>query len=158
MGLEIKKILDLGARGYLKSNQLRSKYVRVSPNLKTITNSKDTWENLEKCLDKFFDCFLFVTEATHWCVKTGSEQGSYANPLYQITAVTAESFGVPVVGYTARDMELELGLPSGAGKLILLLLNVGTSKCTRTPTQADGSFPYLTHGHTSFTAQVWPMS
>ena len=25
-------------------------------------------------------CFLFVTEATHLSVKTGSEQGSYANP------------------------------------------------------------------------------
>ena len=24
---------------------------------------------------------LFVTEATHWFVKTGSKQGSYANPL-----------------------------------------------------------------------------
>ena len=40
---------------------------------------------------------LFVTEATYLCVKTGSEQGSYANPLCQVTAVTAESFAGPVL-------------------------------------------------------------
>ena len=40
---------------------------------------------------------LFVTEATRLWVKTGSEQGSYANSLCQITAVTAESFAAPVL-------------------------------------------------------------
>ena len=170
MGLEIKKILDLGARGYLKSNQLRSKYVRVSPNLKTITNSKDTWENLEKCLDKFFDCFLFVTEATHWCVKTGSEQGSYANLLCQVTAVTAESFLAPVLDvfltplhglksqHVMQDKVLEFGPPSGTGKLIPLLLDAGTSRCTRIPPPTDGIYPHLAHSLTCVTAQVWPMS
>ena len=33
----------------------------------------------------------------------------------------------PVVGYTVRDTALELGLPSGTGKLIQLLLDAGTS-------------------------------
>ena len=30
-------------------------------------------------------------------VKTGSEQGSYANPQYQVTAVAVECFMVPVL-------------------------------------------------------------
>ena len=58
----------------------------------------------------------------------------------------------PVIGSTARDMALELGLPSGTGELIPLLLDSGTSRCTRSPQQADGIFPHLTHGQTSFTA------
>ena len=52
-GVKNKKTQDLDARGYLKSNRLRSEYVRVSPNLKKkLTNSKDTCENLEKCSNK----------------------------------------------------------------------------------------------------------
>ena len=39
-----------------------------------------------------FSC-LFVCNR----VKTGSEKGSYANILCQITAVTAESFAAPVL-------------------------------------------------------------
>ena len=35
-------------------------------------------------------------------------------------------------------------------KQIPLLLNVGTSRCTRTPTQADGICTHLSHGHTCF--------
>ena len=44
----------------------------------------------------------------------------------------------PVVGYTARDTALELGPPSGTRKLIPLLLDAGTSRCTRSFQQADG--------------------
>ena len=40
---------------------------------------------------------LFVTEATRLWVKTGSERGSYANPLCLTTAVTAGSFVAPVL-------------------------------------------------------------
>ena len=40
---------------------------------------------------------LFVTEATRLWVKTGSERGSYANPLCLTTAVTAGSFAAPVL-------------------------------------------------------------
>ena len=116
-------------------------------------------------------CFcLFVTEATRLCVKTGSEQGSYANPLCQITAVTAESFAAPVLDvfltplhglksqHVMRDTALEFGPPSGTGKLIPLLLDAGTSSCTRLPPPTDGIFPHLAHSHTCVTAQVWPMS
>ena len=39
-----------------------------------------------------------------------------------------------------QDTALELGPPSGTGKLIPLLLDVGTSRCTRSPQQADGIF------------------
>ena len=60
----------------------------------------------------------------------------------------------PVVGYTVQDKVLELGLPSGTGKLIPLLLDVGTSKCTKSLQQVDGIFPHLTNGKTSFTAIV----
>ena len=35
--------------------------------------------------------------------------------------------------YVVRDMALELGPPSGTGKLIPLLLDAGTSSCTRLP-------------------------
>ena len=118
------------------------------------------------------DVCLFVTEATHLSVKTSSEQGSYANPLCQITAVTAESFVVPVLDVfltplhgllmksqpVMRDTALEFGPPSGTGKLIPLLLDAGTSSCTRLPPPTDGIFPHLAHSHTSFTAQVWLMS
>ena len=109
---------------------------------------------------------MFVTEATHLSVKTGSEQGCYANPLCQITAVTVESFAAPVLDvfltplhglksqHVMRDTALEFGLPSGTGKLIPLLLDAGTSRCTRLPPLTDGIFPHLTHGHTSFTAHV----
>ena len=98
----------------------------------------------------------------------GSERGSYANPLCQTTAVTAGSFAAPVLDVfltplhgllkksqpVMRDTALELGPPSGTGKLIPLLLDAGTSRCTRLPPPTDGIFPHLTHGHTSFTAQV----
>ena len=53
--------------------------------------------------------------------------------------------------HVMRDTALELGPPSGTGKLIPLLLDAGTSRCTRLPPPADGIFPHLTHGHTSFT-------
>ena len=56
--------------------------------------------------------------------------------------------------HVMRDMALEFGPPSGNGKLIPLLLDAGTSRCTRLPPPTDGIFPHLTHGHTSFTAQV----
>ena len=92
---------------------------------------------------------LFVTEATRLWVKTGSEQRSYANPLCQITAVTAESFAVPVLDvfltplhglksqHVMRDTALEFGPPSGTG----LLLDAGISSCTRLPPPTDGIFP-----------------
>ena len=56
--------------------------------------------------------------------------------------------------HVMRDTALELGPPSGTGKLIPLLLDAGTSRCTRLPPPTDGIFPHLTHSHTSFTAQV----
>ena len=46
---------------------------------------------------------------------------------------TACQLTQPVVGYTARDTALEFGPPSGTGKLIPLLLDAGTSRCTRFP-------------------------
>ena len=95
-----------------------------------------------------------------------SERGNYANPLCKITVVTAESFAVPVLDFfltplhglmsqhVMRDTALEFGLPSGTGKLIPLLLDAGTSSCTRLPPPTDGIFPHLAHSHTCFTAQV----
>ena len=46
--------------------------------------------------------------------------------------------------HVMRDPALESGPPSGTGKLIPLLLDTGTSRCTRNPQQADGNFPHLT--------------
>ena len=92
------------------------------------------------------------------------QQGSYANPLCQITAVTTESFAAPVLDvfltplhglksqHVMQDMSLEFGLPSSTGKLIPLLLDAGTSSCTRLPPLTDGIFPHLAHSHTCFTA------
>ena len=109
---------------------------------------------------------LFVTEATHLSVKTGSKQGSYANPQCQITAVTAESFAVPVLEvfltalhglksqHVMWDMALEFGLLSGTGKLIPILLDAGTSSCTRLPPPTDGIFPYLAQTQTCVVAQM----
>ena len=100
-------------------------------------------------------------------VKMGSKFEARSIVICQITVVTVEfqaasprcfpyttacQLTQPVVGYTARDTALEFGPPSGTGKLIPLLLDAGTSRCTRSPQQADGIFPHLTHGHTSFTA------
>ena len=56
--------------------------------------------------------------------------------------------------HVMRDTALELGPPSGTGKLIPLLLDAGTSSCTRLPPPTDGIFPHLAHSHTCFTAQV----
>ena len=67
---------------------------------------------------------------------------------------TACQLTQPVVGYTARDTALEFGPPSGTGKLIPLLLDAGTSSCTRLPPPTDGIFPHLAHSHTCVTAQV----
>ena len=73
------------------------------------------------------------------------------------TAVTAESFAAPVLDvfltpchglksqHVMGDSALEFGPPSGTGKLIPLLLDMGTSRCTRSPQKADGIFPHLTH-------------
>ena len=52
--------------------------------------------------------------------------------------------------HVMRDTALEFGPPSGTGKLIPLLLDAGTSSCTRLPPPTDGIFPHLTHGHTCF--------
>ena len=83
-----------------------------------------------------------------------------------VTAVTVVSFAAPVLDvfltplhglksqHVMWDTALEFGPPSGTGKLIPLLLDAGTSSCTRLPPPTDGIFPHLTHGHTSFTAQV----
>ena len=83
-----------------------------------------------------------------------------------ITAVTAESFAAPVLDvfltplhglksqHVMRDTALEFGPPSGTGKLIPLLLDAGTSSCTRLPPPTDGIFPHLAHSHTCVTAQV----
>ena len=96
----------------------------------------------------------------------GSEQGSYANPLCQVTAVTAESFGAPVLDvsliplhglksqHVMRDTALEFGLLSGTGKLIPLLLDACTYRSSRLPPPTDGIFQHLAHDHTSFTTQV----
>ena len=43
--------------------------------------------------------------------------------------------------HVMRDTALEFGLPSGTGKLIQLLLDAGTSSCTRLPPPTDGIFP-----------------
>ena len=56
--------------------------------------------------------------------------------------------------HVMRDTALEFGPPSGTGKLIPLLLDAGTSSCTRLPLPTDGIFPHLAHSHTCFTAQV----
>ena len=56
--------------------------------------------------------------------------------------------------HVMRDTALEFGPPSGTGKLIPLLLDAGTSSCTRLPPPTDGIFPHLAHSHTCFTAQV----
>ena len=56
--------------------------------------------------------------------------------------------------HVMRDTALELGPPSGTGKLIPLLLDAGTSRCTRLPPLTDGIFSHLPHGHTYFTEQV----
>ena len=85
------------------------------------------------------------------CCNSGIFYGSSARCFPYTTACQLTQ---PVVGYTAPDMALELGPPSGTGKLIPLLLDAGTSRCTRLPLPTDGIFPHLTHGHTSFTAQV----
>ena len=85
-----------------------------------------------------------------------------------ITAATAESFAAPVLDvfltpftwlllksqHVMWDTALEFGPPSGTGKLIPLLLDVGTSSCTRLPPPTDGIFPHLAHSHTCVTAQV----
>ena len=56
--------------------------------------------------------------------------------------------------YVVWDMALELGLPSGTGKLIQLLLDTGTSNCTRFPLPTDGIFPHLTHDNTGVTNEL----
>ena len=56
--------------------------------------------------------------------------------------------------HVMRDTALEFGPPSGTGKLIPLLLDAGTSSCTRLPPPTDGIFPHLAHSHTCVTAQV----
>ena len=83
-----------------------------------------------------------------------------------ITAVTAESFTALVLDvfltplhglknqHVMRDTALEFGLPSGTGKLIPLLLDEGTSSCTRLPPLTDGIFQHHAHSHTCVTAQV----
>ena len=70
-----------------------------------------------------------------------------------ITAVTAESFTALVLDvfltplhglknqHVMRDTALDFGPPSGTGKLIPLLLDAGTSRCTRLPPPTDGIFP-----------------
>ena len=52
-----------------------------------------------------------------------------------------------------QDTALEFGPPSGTGKLIPLLLDAGTSSCTRLPPPTDGIFPHLAHSHACVTAQ-----
>ena len=66
-----------------------------------------------------------------------------------ITAVTAESFTAPVLDvyltplhglksqHVMQDTALEFGPSSGTGKLIPLLLDAGTSSCTRLPPPTD---------------------
>ena len=70
----------------------------------------------------------------------------------QVTAITVESFAVPVLDvflihlqglksqHVMQDTALEFCLPSGTGKLIPLLLDAGTSSCTRLPPPTDGIF------------------
>ena len=48
---------------------------------------------------------------------------------------------VSLKGTVMRDTALEFGPPSGTGKLIPLLLDAGTSSCTRLPPPTDGIFP-----------------
>ena len=92
---------------------------------------------------------LFQSPLPGHCCNSGIFHGASSRcfPYTTVCQLTQS-----VVGYTARDTVLELGPPSGTGKLIPLLLDAGTSRCTRIPQQADGVFPHLTHGHTSFTA------
>ena len=110
---------------------------------------------------------LFVTEATvncqdglrtrklcqspmpdHCCNSRIIRGASPRCFLYTITRLLLRS------QHVMRDTALEFGPPSGTGKLIPLLLDAGTSRCTRLPPPTDGIFPHLAHGHTSFTAQV----
>ena len=57
---------------------------------------------------------------------------------------TVRQLTQPVVGYTARDMALEFGPPSGTGKLIPLLLDAGTSSCTSCLPASRWNFPTAT--------------
>ena len=84
------------------------------------------------------------------CCNSGIFRG--ASPRYFPYTITWKS------QHVMRDTALEFGLPSGTGKLIPLLLDAGTSSCTRLPPPTDGIFPHLTDSHTCVTAQVWPMS
>ena len=67
-----------------------------------------------------------------------------------------------IAGNAAWDKTFELGLPSNTEKLIPLLLDTDTSRCTRSPCMQMGfshTSPMATHVcNTFFTAQVWPMS
>ena len=115
--------------------------------------------------------FFLVFNRGHCEVLTSAQCWSYVNPLYQVTAVTAESFMVtsPICfpytitwlllksQHVMRDSALELGPPSSTGKLIPLLHDACPSRCTRLPSPTDGIFPHLIHGHTSFTARMVPM-
>ena len=57
--------------------------------------------------------------------------------------------------YVVWDTVLKLGPPSSTGKLIPLLLNTGTSRCTRSPRQADGIFPHLKPSLNSVLPVAW---
>ena len=94
------------------------------------------------------------------------QDGLRTRKLCQVTATTAESFAAPVLDvfltplhglksqHVMRDTAMEFGPPSGTGKLIPVLLDMGTSSCTRLPLPTDGIFPHLAHSHTCVTAQV----
>ena len=60
---------------------------------------------------------------------------------------TACQLTQPVVSNTARDMALELGPPSGTWKLILLLLDAGTSRWDCQTRHPQG-FPASSHPQT----------
>ena len=99
-------------------------------------------------ISKLFVCFVCNRSDTLEC-QEGSKRGSHASPLCHITSVTAELFMVPVLDvfltplhvlksqHVMRDTALEFGPPSGTGKLIQLLLDAGTSRCTRLPPPTD---------------------
>ena len=85
------------------------------------------------------------------CCNSRIIHGASPRPFPYITVCKLTQ---PVLGYTALDTALELGLRSDTGKLIPLLLDTGTSSCTRLAPPTDGIFPHLAHSHTCVTAQV----
>ena len=105
--------------------------------VKTIYNFADTCccccltdATLLQCQDGLRTRKLCQSRIADHCCNSGIFQAASPRCFPYTTACQLTQ---TVVGYTAQDTALELGAPSGTGKLILLLLDGGTSRCTRFP-------------------------